>query len=126
MDNTQLFDQYQTDGSANPLKLTITIGYAQAGSTGLMIDNVDLIVRPPADVNGNYPGSFSVEVGKNDDLVGKTLQISPAVTKIQPTTDSSVMIELRGGTVDKQYGPLTATLNNPGDIADYYAEIKFV
>jgi len=126
MPNNQLFDNYKTDGSANPISLKVTVGYAQSGSTGLSIDNVPLVITPPADINGNFPNSFTLQnIGSNASLKGKVLAISTAVTKAQPTASSSELIEFDGGTAHKSYGPLTGTLTNPGDIVNYYSEITF-
>jgi len=123
---TNLFDSYQTDGSANQVHLSLSVGFAQLGSTAVTIGTIALIVTPPADANGNYKGDFTIPLGTNAALAGQTLQIETDVDILMAPAESSVQIQLTGGSADQEYD-----LDNPaagvsvGDEIDFTAVINF-
>ncbi len=118
----QLFDSYPTDDSTSEIYLKITIGYGQIGSTTVSLDNTRYQTEK-ADKNGNYPDSFSLLIGQNNQLKGKLLIVSSTVTRIQPVSASSLLIELDDGNATHKYSLLSGILSQPGDTIDYYAEI---
>lgn len=122
--DTDLFDSYPTDGSANVISITVTVGYAQVGSTSIAINSVPYII-PPADTNGNYANSFTLKLGTNADLKGKSLQVIPTVTRVQPVPNSTVIISLTSNGVTHTYPTMGGTIPALGGTLDYFALITF-
>ncbi len=124
---TNLFDSYTTDGSANQIILTVHVGNGQLGATSVMIGTTPVVFIPPAGADGLYRGNFTIPLGTNTFLVGKTLQLETDVAILMAPTESSVRLLLTGGVADRQYD-----LNNPaagvaiGDEIDYTAVINFI
>jgi len=130
-----LIEDYQLGSASNfPIELTITIGFAQLGSTSLSIDGkpitgkaqslagVDILPTP----NANYPGSFKVRIGKNSELAGKQLAIISSVARIQANEDrSSLTVSLKGGAASQTFQPLEESIPKKGDWIDYVAVITF-
>lgn len=122
---TSIFDTYQTDGSANQIFLNIQIGFAQLGSTAVSVDGVPIVITPPADAAGNYRNDFTIPLDTNAALAGRVLQIISNVNIIQPPGNSSVAINLSGGTAPQQY-LLDSTGAAVGDVVNYFASITFL
>lgn len=124
---TTIFDTYATNESATEITLSVQIGFAQLGSTSVLIDT-DQIIVPPADANGNYRGNFSIPIGTNASLgsVNGLLQMTTNVDILMLPGQSSVTLTLTGGAA-----PQTFVMNNPaagvavGDVINFSANITF-
>jgi hypothetical protein len=122
---TTIFDTYATNGSAAEITLSVQIGFAQLGSTSVLIDN-DQVIVPPADHNGNYRGNFSIPIGTNASLANSLLQTITNVAILMLPGQSSVILTLTGGTAPQSY-----VMDNPaagvavGDVINFSANISF-
>ena len=125
--STNLNDKYLTTSSNTAtVILKVTIGYAQKGTTSIALDNIQ-VITPDADANGNYPDTFSINLGVNNSLKGKQLFVSTNVLRIQPNVpDASVTITLNGGASGKSYPPLIDTITTNGDTLNFTATIDFI
>lgn len=125
LDNTEWGGSYATKDTTDPIHLTLTIGYGQAGSYTLCLDNKPYITDD-SDANGCYSDKVStICLGTNQALKGKMLAISATVIKVQPTTDSSLGIQLEGGQTSLSE-VLTGTVSLEVGSLFYNAEIIFV
>lgn len=122
--DTDLFDSYATDGSANIISISVTVGYAQIGSTSIAINSVPYII-PPADARGNYPNSFTINLGSNASLAGKTLQVVSTITRVQPVTNATVIIELTSNGVTHTYTTIGGSIDALGGVLPCFALITF-
>jgi hypothetical protein len=122
---TTIYGTYQTDGSANPISLSVLVGFAQLGATSITIDGVPK-VESTADSNGIYRENLNISLGSNSDLKGKCLEITSKVNILKTPANSSLTINL-AGTAPQGYN-----MDNPstgvgvGDVVEYYASITFL
>ena len=124
--STKLFDNYQTDGSANIISLEVKIGFAQLGSTSISLNGVQLIT-PAADPNGNYKGSFKIDLGTNAALSGKLLTIISGIEILQQPGASSLTLTLKGAkSGPHQYILQSAPGAATGFVVNYFALISFI
>jgi hypothetical protein len=123
---TILHDTYQTDGSGNMISINVQIGFDQQGSTSVSLNGRQVIVRPPADPNGNYANNFIIDLDTNANLSGKLLTIVSNVDILMAPTSSSVTIELDGGAGPHQYSLSSGAGASVGDVITYFASITFI
>lgn len=86
---TVVYDIYELNASGEQVKLTVIIGHSQSASTTVKIDGN--LIHQAED-------SFSINLGKNKDLINRDLRIVSMLTDIQETFDVvSQTISLNGG-----------------------------
>ena len=72
------FDIYRLRESDDIVKLTLTIGFGQEGSTTVKLNNK---------IVGTFDESFSLDLGSNNKLHTKELRITCLVQDVQPDRD---------------------------------------
>ncbi len=97
MAETTHFSSYNVSGSkTDKVKLSVEIGYAQNAATDIRIDNVR--VAGDSDDGSFKKDLFTVELGTNAELTGRSLVINSAVHKVNSATDmTSITITITGG-----------------------------
>ena len=84
-----VYDIYELGSSDDQVKLTVIIGHSQSATTKVKLDGNEI---------HQAEDSFSINLGKNNNLINRDLRIVTAVTDIQETFDVvSQTISLNGG-----------------------------
>ncbi|WP_420581247.1 hypothetical protein [Reichenbachiella sp.] len=90
-----IYDYYLLDKNESPVKLTVFIGQNQQCTSRVTIDDVEV---------KTVHESFQLELGSNQDLIGKELRIRSLLTDIQTDFDLvSQQVVLRGGEEKKSW-----------------------
>jgi hypothetical protein len=101
-----IIDVYILENSSRPVTLTVTVGYACKGATVVKLDHDQQ--------NGIFDDSFTMDLGPNNELIGKDLLVRSIVTKLIPGENhSSVTITLEGGVEKKDYPMEDNSTDNP-------------
>lgn len=129
---TILLDSYRLKNGKGVVSLSITIGYAQLGATSVSL-NGQPFLKPAVsqngkpvlpDKDGNYPGSFALELDENQNLVGKQLSVVASVSRIQPDKEwTSLTVALSGGVEAQLYPVLKEKIAAVGGWLTYVAII---
>jgi hypothetical protein len=119
IENTTLDTLYILDGSDNTVTLEVNAG-AQ-GQTSDMTIKLDGSI-----ITENRAGDFPKTVlGTNKALNGKKLSIVATIADTSRETNfTSLMIHLKGGAIPNDF-PLSKTVDNEGESADYLCLIEF-
>lgn len=116
--NTTLDEVYFIDDSDAGVLIEVEVG--ASGQTSLMTIKLDgeIIVQ-------NHSGNLSKTLlGTNNTLNGKKLSVAATIADTSKTTNvTSLTIYLTGGVVDIPY-PLTKTVENEGESANYICLIE--
>jgi hypothetical protein len=118
-DNTALDTLYIVNDSDKQVTLEVNAG--AAGQTSLMTITIDNNI-----VTEDHPGDFpETLLNTNKTLNGKVLRIVATIADTSHDTNfTSLTIHLKGGLQDVDY-PLSKTVDNDGDSADYICRIEF-
>lgn len=124
---TQIFDSYNTNGS-NLITLTAQTGHGQGYVSAVLLEGVALIVRPPADADGNYRGNFTLDLSPYAPLQNKLLLVTSDATIFMAPPLTSIILTLSGGAAPQSYVMDDAgTGLAVGDVVDsYYASITLI
>jgi hypothetical protein len=115
--SSSLTKAYQLRKDGTEIKLIISIGEAQLGVTSVSLEN-DLIVN-------NKAGTVERIIGKDSNLVGKSLYCGSTVTDVRTETNrTSITYRLEGG-VNVYENTLQETVNNDGEVVRYNASFFF-
>ena len=118
-ETTALDTLYIVEDSDNQLTLEVNMG-AQGQTTDMTItlDNNTIV--------NNLAGDFAeTALGTNKELDGKVLRIVATIADTSRDTNfTSLTIHLKGGEENNDF-PLSKSVDNEGDSADYICRIKF-
>lgn len=117
---TTIDDYYSVVRSADPVLLKLTIGgYGQEALSRVKLDGKNL--------GDDQSGSFELELGSGDSLIGKILKIKTVVTDANRNPNdnaSKLYLVLTGGS--KPFSrTLESTVDTDGDTEDYSIKIQF-
>ena len=123
MSTTQYSSYRVSKSKTDKVKLSVQIGYAQNAVTVVRLDN-DII--PGDNEDGAFtPEVFTVDVGINAELNGRSLIINSIVQKVNPATDmTSITIDITGGNAEFK-NSMTAAVSPQTNTVIYTYYISF-
>ncbi len=134
--STSFFDVYDVINTSNDnvtLSLKITeLKPTEAGSNNFTeVDNADIEAATTIKINSTtigepQLGSFeNIVLGKNKDLVGKTMDVITSLTDLLPNGNIvKISYTIKGGRTTYTRDLVSGVLNQ-GDIVDFLATIRF-
>lgn len=116
---TTLDTLYIVNNSNNQVTLEVNVGaQGQTSDMTITLDSTTIVENLAGDFN-------ETDLGTNNLLAGKVLRIVATIADTsQDTNFTSLTIHLKGGEENNDY-PLSKTINEQGDSADYICRIEF-
>jgi hypothetical protein len=110
-------DDYRVGAGAGDIRLAVTIGEGQFGTSRAKLDGSELATGS---------GPFSVKVGKRSEVKGKTLFVRTVVNDVNSLTNRmSVTYRLTGGTEPAKI-VAKGTVTQEGDVLIFDANISLI